>query len=63
MTIPQVLKNSSMTQKELSLELRVSQATISMWQRGRMEPRLKHLSKISRLFNVSLDSIAESYVT
>lgn len=46
-----------MTQVRLSIELEVTQETISAYESGKNYPRIPHLIKMSELFGVSCDYI------
>lgn len=43
------------TQKQLAQLLNVSQQTVGSWEVGRTEPDAKTLTKLSNVFNVSVD--------
>jgi len=49
-----IRKTLSMRQKELALELQVSNATLSQIESGQTGPRLEMIAFLSRKFNVSL---------
>ena len=50
-------KEQYMTQKRLSVELGVSQETISSYEIGRHRPRQENLIKLAEVFNVDPDYI------
>ncbi|MCO8297331.1 helix-turn-helix domain-containing protein [Tetragenococcus halophilus] len=50
-------KEKSLTQKELSQILKVSQQTIGSWEVGRAEPSTEMLDKLCEFFGVSYDYI------
>lgn len=48
-------EEKNIEQKQLALELKVSQPTISDWETGRKQPSSKSAAKIADYFGVSLD--------
>lgn len=46
---------AGLTQAQLARTLEVSQAELSRWERGRVEPRLGALTKIAEACGVSID--------
>jgi transcriptional regulator with XRE-family HTH domain len=44
---------AGMTQMDLAVQMGVTIATVSNWERGTSEPFARHLLKLARLFNVS----------
>jgi DNA-binding XRE family transcriptional regulator len=49
--------NAGMNQKEWAEKLGVSRMTVSSWEKGRSEPSLNALRKISELSGIPLDCI------
>lgn len=50
-------KKCSMTQEELAEKLNVSRQAITRWERGQSVPSAENLVCLSRVFNVSVDSL------
>ena len=48
-------KQSGITQKELAKALYVSEPTVSGWERGRTEPSIDFIVKLTTLFQTSLN--------
>lgn len=55
--IRELRENKKMTQIRLSIELSVSQETISAYEKGKHFPSAQNLIKMSEIFNVSCDYI------
>lgn len=55
--IKELRKSKRMTQIRLSIELSVSQETISAYENGKHYPSVENLLKMSEIFNVSCDYI------
>lgn len=55
--IKQLRKEKNMTQIRLSIELDVSQETVSAYESGKHFPSVQILLKLSEIFNVSCDYI------
>ncbi len=55
--IKELREEKGMTQIRLSIELSVSQETVSAYENGKHFPSVQSLIKISELFNVSCDYI------
>jgi transcriptional regulator with XRE-family HTH domain len=53
--IKELREKKGLQQKELSIDLGVSQPTISDWESGRKQPSSKSAAKIADYFSVSLD--------
>ena len=58
MTIRQLREAAGMTQLELAFRLGVTPATVSLWERRRVEPKASQIRAMARLFGVSMDEIA-----
>ena len=56
-TIKQLLKQKGILQKQLALDLDVSQPTISDWVKGKKEPTQENLKKLAEYFQVEQDEI------
>lgn len=50
-------RESKLSQAELAEQIGVSQQCISEWERGKTEPTLTFIVKLSDIFNVSADYI------
>ena len=55
--IADLRKKADMSQTQLAEKLNVSNKTVSKWECGKSVPDIEMLSKISKLFNISIDSI------
>lgn len=53
--IRQLREQRGMQQKELALELNVSQPTVSDWEAGRKIPSAKSTMKLAKFFSVSVE--------
>lgn len=53
--LKELREEKSLLQKQLAVELEVSQVTIARWETGNREPSLDTLIKIARYFCVSTD--------
>lgn len=51
--IEELMKRKGIQQKELSLEMQVSQPTISDWMNGKKKPRGDNVTKLANYFQVS----------
>lgn len=52
------LRNASgITQEDLSARMNVTRQTISGWERGRSEPDIEIIKKLSQIFDVSVDEL------
>ena len=56
-TIKQLLKQRGILQKQLALDLGVSQPTISDWINGKKEPNQENLKRLAEYFEVAQDEI------
>lgn len=59
--IRQLRSEQGWTQKQLSEKLNVGKTTVSNYETGYSEPDLEILSKISKLFDVSIDYLLGNY--
>ena len=50
-------KKNKLTQEDLASCLNLSSKTISSWEKGRSEPKIDMLLKLSDYFNVTLDAL------
>ena len=53
-------KQAKLTQKELAEKIGISQPAYGDWERGVKKPTQDNLVKITKIFNVSLDSLLEN---
>lgn len=56
-TLPVARKIAGLTQKDLALEMEVSESTVVNWEKGRSEPTVTQAKRISEITGISLDSI------
>ena len=53
-----ILRNErKITQIQLAKKLKINQATISMWERGKSNPTAKLLPKLAEILNCSIDEL------
>ena len=50
-------KENNLTQEDLANSLSISRQAICMWERGERMPKIRMLTKVSKIFDVSLDQI------
>ena len=50
-------KKNNLTQEDLANSLAVSRQAVCMWERGERMPKISMLTKVSKVFDVSLDQI------
>ena len=53
-------RKSGLSQEELAEKVGVARQTISKWELGETSPDLKQSKKLSKIFNVSLDELADN---
>ena len=53
-------KKNGLSQEELADKVGVARQTISKWELGETSPDLKQAKKLSKIFNVSLDELADN---
>ncbi len=58
--LKELRKEKNLSQRELGKVFNVCNQTISFWESGSREPDLDTLVKISRFFEVSIDSLLEN---
>ena len=56
--IKELRHKNSLTQKQLSVQLGVSQQVVSRWERGDLMPSLDAIAKMSEFFGVTMDYIS-----
>ena len=50
-------ESKNLTQKEVASKLNVDRSTYSYWENAKTEPSIKHLIKLSKIYNVTIDYI------
>ncbi len=55
-----IRQEQKITQKEIANNLNKSITTICDWERGRTEPSIEDLTKLSKIFNVSIDYLVNN---
>jgi len=58
--LKQLRTSKNWTQKDLALQIGVSQNTISMYEKGNREPDMERLAEFARLFDVDMNYLLES---
>lgn len=53
--IAELRKEKNLTQKQLAEAINTSQANISRWEQGIIEPSISECCKLADFFNVSID--------
>ena len=53
--LKELRKERNLTQKQLAIELSVSEDCIYNWERGRSEPSIVDLINLSNYFNITID--------
>lgn len=59
-TLKRLRENSGYTQQQIANALSVERSTYSYYETGKTTPDIKTLSKLAKIFNVSLSEILES---
>lgn len=57
MYIDKKRKECKMTQKELAAKLNVTQGAISQWEQGLVEPSLKYIVLMAKIFGCTVDEL------
>ena len=52
--IKKIRKEKGLTQKQLAVLIGVNQWSVNNWERGKIEPKIKHLEKIASVLNVDI---------
>ena len=55
--IKKLRKAQNLTEVELAQKLGIKQPSLNRWENGKKNPPLKMLKKLSRIFNVSIDTL------
>ena len=58
--IMELRKKNGLSQEELAEKIGVARQTISKWELGETSPDLKQAKELSKIFNVSLDELADN---
>ena len=58
--IMELRKKNNLSQEELAEKVGVARQTISKWELGETSPDLKQAKELSKIFNVSLDELADN---
>lgn len=56
-------KNAGLSQKQLSMMLKVALSTVAMWETANREPNIATLKKIAEFFNVSIEVLLNDDVS
>ena len=56
-------EDNDLTQEDLASSLAVSRQAICMWEKGERMPKVSILTKIAKIFGVSLDHIIKGRLT
>lgn len=57
--IKKIRKSANLTQKDLAMELNVSQQTIASWETGRTQPSVDFVIKLAKVFNCDTTDLFE----
>ena len=57
-TVRQLRQERGWTQLELAWRLGVEQASVSLWESGRVVPRLRHQQRLAKVFGIEVTDIA-----
>ena len=56
-------RKNNLTQEDLASRLAVSRQAVCMWERGKRTPKVSILTKIAKIFGVSLDHMIKGKLT
>lgn len=62
MNLVQLRNSKSLTQLELALQLKVTQTTVSKWEKKKALPNIKTMQKIAKILDVDLQTIVNCFV-
>lgn len=62
MLFKELLKEKSISQKELANKLNVSPQLITSWTKGRCQPQLDKLTNLSEILQVSIEDILNTFI-
>ena len=48
-------ESKNLTQKEIASKLNIDRSTYAYWESAKTEPSIKHLIKLSKIYNVTID--------
>ncbi len=61
LTLAKLRERSSLTQMKLAVALGVSITTISEWENGKKEPRLKHVRRLIEVLGCTFEELCEAF--
>lgn len=61
LTLAKLRERASLTQMKLAVAIGVSITTISEWENGKKEPRLKHVRVLIEVFGCSFEELCEAF--
>ncbi|MGC1392780.1 MAG: helix-turn-helix transcriptional regulator [Coleofasciculaceae cyanobacterium] len=61
MTLANLRERVNLTQMKLAVATGVSMATISKWENGKKEPRLKHVRLLIEVLGCSFEELCEAF--
>ena len=61
MGFAEIRKKHGYTQQHLAGLLGVSQSTVAQWENGQSTPTMKHLLKLTSIFNIDLAELVASF--
>lgn len=61
LTLARLRERVSLTQMKLAVAVGVSITTISEWENGKSEPRLKHVRRLIEVFGCSFEELCEAF--
>ncbi len=57
MSLKDARKKNKLTQKEVAQKIGTSRVTVSRWECGVINPKLKNIKKLSKLYNCTADEL------
>lgn len=61
LTLAKLRGKSSLTQMKLAVAVGVSLTTVSEWENGKSEPRLKHVRRLIEVLGCSFEELCEAF--
>ena len=61
MTLAKLRERANLTQMKLAVALDVSITTISEWENGKTEPRLKHVRLLIEILGCTFEELCEAF--
>lgn len=61
--ILELRKKAKLSQEELAEKINVTRQTISKWELNETTPDIRQAKELSKIFNISLDSLTENDIT